>query len=744
MVECVSKGDLSGGLALFASSIPFPRIISRTCNRPCENACKRLEAGESIQVNALERACVDLADKRPSPPRSLPRKGKRVAVVGAGLSGLTAAVDLAKKGYQVVVLEASARPGGRIHALPEQVLSRQALDADFEVLQHLGVEVRYDSPVGNAEGSCVRFDALTGDFDAVYLGPGPGSVDRLLLGLELGAEGRIRLDPVTFATSHPKVFAGGGQRQGAAAYSSITSLQDGRYAALSIDRFLQKASLTGSREQQGSYSSRLFTSTKGVEPLPAIRPADPPRGYTQAEAEEEARRCLSCQCLECVKACEYLAHYGSYPKRYVRQIYNNDCIVMGARTLNRMVNSCALCGLCEAICPEKLSMGEVVREARQSLVAKGKMPPSTHEFALRDMAFSRSEHFALVRHAPHRDSSATIFFPGCQLGASSPEHVLRVYEHLREKVDGGVGLHLGCCGAPADWAGRQDLFREALDELAGTWKRMGSPRVITACSSCYEVFKHELPGVEVESLWTLLARLGPPRPMPAAAPRALAIHDPCTTRSHGDVHDAVRRILTALGVRAEELPYSRELTTCCGYGGLQSFANPEIADKTVLRRIAESELDYVTYCAMCRDSFSAKGKRTLHVLDLLFGAAEADPASRKGPTFSQRHENRARLKTRLLRELWGEQVNGEGDPTPMPLIVSPEVQALMEKRMILLEDVERVIARAEASGEKIEDRTTGHLVASHRPVNVTYWVEYSVDASGIVIHNAYSHRMEVG
>ena len=396
MVECVSKGDLSGGLALFASSIPFPRIISRTCNRPCENACKRLEAGESIQVNALERACVDLADKRPSPPRSLPRKGKRVAVVGAGLSGLTAAVDLAKKGYQVVVLEASARPGGRIHALPEQVLSRQALDADFEVLQHLGVEVRYDSPVGNAEGSCVRFDALTGDFDAVYLGPGPGSVDRLLLGLELGAEGRIRLDPVTFATSHPKVFAGGGQRQGAAAYSSITSLQDGRYAALSIDRFLQKASLTGSREQQGSYSSRLFTSTKGVEPLPAIRPADPPRGYTQAEAEEEARRCLSCQCLECVKACEYLAHYGSYPKRYVRQIYNNDCIVYGGRPLNRMVNSCALCGLCEAVCPEKLSMGEVVREARQSLVAKGKMPPSAHEFALRDMAFSGSGLAAVV------------------------------------------------------------------------------------------------------------------------------------------------------------------------------------------------------------------------------------------------------------------------------------------------------------------------------------------------------------
>jgi Fe-S oxidoreductase len=163
-----------------------------------------------------------------------------------------------------------------------------------------------------------------------------------------------------------------------------------------------------------------------------------------------------------VKACEYLAHYGSYPKRYVRQIYNNDCVVMGARMLNRMVNSCALCGLCETVCPEKTGMGEVVREARQSLVKKGKMPPSAHDFALRDMAFSGSEHFALARHAPGQRSSGALFFPGCQLCSSSPDHVARIYEHLLQRIPGGVGLHLGCCGAPADWAGRQDLFREAL------------------------------------------------------------------------------------------------------------------------------------------------------------------------------------------------------------------------------------------------------------------------------------------
>jgi glutamate synthase (NADPH/NADH) small chain len=87
------------------------------------------------------------------------------------------------------------------------------------------------------------------------------------------------------------------------------------------------------------------------------------------------------------------------------------------------------------------------------------------------------------------------------------------------------------------------------------------------------------------------------------------------------------------------------------------FVNPALADKTVTRRASESDADFVTYCAMCRDRFAHQGKRAIHILDLVFAAAVPIQPYAADPGFSQRQENRARLKTQLLRDVWGEQVS---------------------------------------------------------------------------------------
>ena len=472
-------------------------------------------------------------------------------------------------------------------------------------------------------------------------------------------------------------------------------------------------------------------------PLPAVQAADASVGYSLAEAMAEAARCLPCHCLECVKVCPYLEHYGSYPKRYIREIYNNETIVMGQRKSNRMIDSCTLCGLCAEVCPEDLAMGDVCLSARQGMIEKGRMPVSHHDFALRDLAFSRSDAFTLTRHQPGHDKSALIFYPGCQLAASSPDHVARIYAHLCEHVEGGVGLVFGCCGAPAHWAARTDLFDETRAEFRASWERLGKPPIVTACLSCYRMFADHQPDVAIESLWSLLERIG--LPASATAPATLAIHDPCTTRYETRLQQSVRRLATQRGVTVQEID-GAERTSCCGFGGLAQFANREVADKIVDRRTGQNESDYLTYCAMCRDNFARRGKRAVHILDLLYPAGDA--AARADPGFSARQENRGRLKRSLLRDVWGENVNEPA--TDIELVVSAEVRADLEKKLILLDDIRQTIRHAESSGEKLVDRKSGRFVACHRPVRITYWVEYTVDDGRYTVHRAYSHRMELG
>jgi NADPH-dependent glutamate synthase beta subunit-like oxidoreductase len=738
MAEHIARGDFAAAAKIYKKNAPFPGIVSRICDHPCQSVCKRREVGEAVSIRALEKACLDWAADEATKIQTLPKKEKRAAIAGGGLSGLTAAFDLARKGYHAVVFEKQDRLGGSLWGFSEEELPRQVIAADLQVLERVGVEIRSRVIVGKD----VSLDALCKEFDAVYLALGAEPQDRF--GLALDEQGRVAVDPVTFATSKNGVFAGGGMLQSLQERSPIRSIADGRRAAISMDRYMQNVSLTASRSGEGAFPTRLYTSTKDVEPLPVVPLADPSKGYSAEEAVREAQRCIQCQCLECVKVCEYLNSFGSYPKKYVRQVYNNLSIVMGHRHANKLINSCSLCGLCREVCPGDLHMGLVCKKAREALVSQGKMPPSAHDFPLRDMLFSNSDKCALARHEPGAATSAFLFFPGCQLSGSAPEQVKDVYALLRGKLTGGVGLMLRCCGAPADWSGRVDLFRETLRDFTDQWRAMGSPQLILACSTCYEVFKTHLPEASILSLWEVIDRLGLPEPSGAAVPQVVAVHDACTTRHEKHIHKSVRSILQRLGIKVEELSLSSDRTECCGYGGLMFFANPEVADRAIRRRIEQSPVDYVAYCAMCRDYLASRGKRTLHVLDLILGVSTDDAARRRGPGYSQRHENRARLKSAMLKDIWGEAMAGEESHEKIKLSISDSLRDILEQRQILDEDIQKVIEYAESSGNKLLNRKTDRFLAHFKPTSVTYWVEYSPAPDGVfIVHNAYSHRMEI-
>ena len=724
LIDAVAKSDFAAGYTIFARTVPFPQIISRICDQPCRAACRRAEVDEGIEVRALEQACTEYCDKEPKKMMLPPRKAKRIAVVGGSLQGLTVAVDLAQKGYPVFIYEASGQLGGRIRRYNEKQLPGNLIEKDLSILSLLGVTVVFDTTVSDqGELSC---DKLVQQVDAVYVGADWQKCSNRV----------IAADPATHATEQEKLYYSVENPE-----SPIFMILQGRIAAISIDRFLQNASMSAGRDQLGSQETLLFTDLTGVTPQCAVPLVDPCAGYTREASIAEAQRCLQCQCLECVKKCEYLAHYGGYPKKYIREISNNDSIVMGIHFANKMINSCALCGQCQVVCPNGLDMGKVCLAARQKMVAKGKMPLSAHDFALRDMAFSTGDQCTLARHQPGYDSSRYLFFPGCQLSASAPDHVLRTYEFLRQQLPGGVGLMLDCCGAPAEWSGRQDLFEQGLDRLDTILRQLGSPTVIVACATCYRILRERWPDREIASLWTVLDGLELPETSGNKTVRRVCLHDPCAARAEQAVQDSVRSLLWKLGLQIEETESSREYTSCCGYGGLMAFANPEIARKTVQRRIDESAADYVAYCAMCRDNFAAAGKRTFHLLDLIWGTTDDLSASRPAPDYSTRRENRIRLKKRLLQEVWQEMTSEE--LSPMRLEISDTVRKLMEQRMVLTDDVRQVISHAEVSGEKMLNQETGRQIARFRPGSVTYWVEYTANESGFIVHNAYSHRMLV-
>lgn len=724
----MAAGDFQGARKVLDRTMPLPAVLGRICDHVCEAACVRDAGGGPLAIGALERACV-MATPSGGKPLCLPSKGKAVAALGGDLSSLTLAWDLAKKGYGVTLFVSRDRIGGILTELPEDVLPPAVLAEALAVLGQMGVAVKTGQTIDAA-----LLEAVKNDFDAVYL---ECARDNAL------CPSRSDADPVTLECGQGGVFCGGWP-EADGSRSIIGLASDGRRAAVSVDRFLTGATLTASREKEGATATRLFTNLDAVPDASRVDPADPVAGYAPDAARAEAARCLQCECLECVKVCEYLKHYKGYPKVYARQIYNNLSIVLGNHNANQMIDSCTLCGLCTEVCPEDFSMAELCLDSRRDMVARGKMPPAAHEFALQDMAFANGPDFRLVRPEPGRTDSGHLFFPGCQLGGEPDGRIPEAYGFLRQRLAGGVGLALGCCGAPALWAGRQADFEAAVAAFKADWESLGRPRLITACSSCLSVFRQAAPDIPAVSLWRVLSEeTGLPDALGFTPPTTVAIHDSCTSRHDAATQQAIRDLLARRGVATAELPLTGRYTECCGFGGLLGNANPELARAFTKRRVSESDLDYLAACAMCRDRFSHAGKRAYHLLDVLFPGRDAsDPATRPDPGFSMRHETRARLRRELLATVWNEPAEPKA-PVGPDFTVTPEVRALMEARHILDDDVRRVLAHAESTGRKFKNLENGHFLASFTPHRVTYWVEYALDGPVARVFTAYSHRMTV-
>ncbi len=176
-IEKVKEGDIEAAYQIISESSALPAVCGRVCPQEsqCEGKCIRGIKGEPISIGKLERFVADWASENGVKPEGAKeKKGKKVAVIGSGPSGLTCAGDLAKMGYDVTIFEALHEPGGvLVYGIPEFRLPKQAVVAkEIENVKALGVKIETNVVVGKS----VTIDELLEEegFDAVFIGSGAG------------------------------------------------------------------------------------------------------------------------------------------------------------------------------------------------------------------------------------------------------------------------------------------------------------------------------------------------------------------------------------------------------------------------------------------------------------------------------------------------------------------------------------------------------------------------------------------
>jgi len=196
-VSLIAEGNYAEALRVASEPNPFPAICGRVCTAPCEDACRRGEFDLPIAIRDLKRFAADHAPTTRVIPQPRQHYTERIAIVGAGPTGLSAAYYLARRGYAVTIFDAMPIPGGMMTiGIPEYRLPRAELNRDIDAIRALGVEMHFDMAIGRD----MEFSQLQQEFDAVLLAVGAQRSQRL------GIPGELVWEGVVPATTFLKAF----------------------------------------------------------------------------------------------------------------------------------------------------------------------------------------------------------------------------------------------------------------------------------------------------------------------------------------------------------------------------------------------------------------------------------------------------------------------------------------------------------------------------------------------------------
>jgi len=359
MNRLIAKGEFEKSLEIVREEIALPLILGYICPAPCEKACRRKPIDGAVSICLLKRfTAQDTSRRNTNLSPDIGKTGKKIAVIGTGPAGLSAAFYLLRAGHDCTLFDKNEQAGGAMrYSIDEEKLPREMLDAEIDGIRNMGAVFHLNHTI---TPDSFENEIIT-KFDAVILATGNRS-NQPVEDFGLIDSGHEFSDRKTFKTARPGVFACGNMLR---EYEmAVRASAQGRIAATEVGIYLETQLPTKkvhfnssfghlSKPEHREYLKESYLGYP-VEPVGGFI-----AGFNEEQAIAEAKRCLHCDCRKpaSCKLRVYSDQYGANRKKHLGPERKNLSKSIHHDLIVYEPEKCIRCGLCVEISGKEESLG---------------------------------------------------------------------------------------------------------------------------------------------------------------------------------------------------------------------------------------------------------------------------------------------------------------------------------------------------------------------------------------------------